>query len=136
MGLIPGLGRFPWRRAWQPTSRVLPGESPEQRNLVGYSPWGCKEFNMTERLTLYKCKTRDLVRVSQGLLFFFSRAFKTYLCSLLCEELQILFITKSLSYSQNQINIGWINSNFFQSLVNEKESKLFVSWLHQVSKVY
>ena len=25
---IPGLGRFPWRRAWQPTLVFLPGESP------------------------------------------------------------------------------------------------------------
>ena len=25
---IPGLGRFPWRRAWQPTPVFLPGESP------------------------------------------------------------------------------------------------------------
>ena len=27
-GLIPGLGRFPWRRSWQPTPVFLPGESP------------------------------------------------------------------------------------------------------------
>ena len=33
LGLIPGLGRFPWRRAWQPTPVFLPG----QRSLVGYS---------------------------------------------------------------------------------------------------
>ena len=25
----------------------LPGEFHEQRSLVGYSPWGCKESNMT-----------------------------------------------------------------------------------------
>ena len=28
LGSIPGLGRFPWRRAWQPTPVFLPGESP------------------------------------------------------------------------------------------------------------
>ena len=28
----------PWRRAWQPTSVFLPGESHGQRNLAGYSP--------------------------------------------------------------------------------------------------
>ena len=28
MGLIPGLGRFSCRRAWQPTPVFLPGESP------------------------------------------------------------------------------------------------------------
>ena len=28
LGLIPGLGRFPWRKAWQPTLVFLPGEAP------------------------------------------------------------------------------------------------------------
>ena len=40
--LIPGWGRFPWRRAWQPTPAFLPGESHGQRSLAGYSPWGCR----------------------------------------------------------------------------------------------
>ena len=35
---IPGLGRFPWRRKWQPTPVFLPGESHGQRCLAGYSP--------------------------------------------------------------------------------------------------
>ena len=26
LGLIPGSGRFPWRREWQPTPVFLPGE--------------------------------------------------------------------------------------------------------------
>ena len=30
----------------------LPGESHGQRSLVGYSPWGHKESDLTERLTL------------------------------------------------------------------------------------
>ena len=38
----------PWRRAWQPSPVVLPGESHGQRSLVGCSPWGRKELNMTE----------------------------------------------------------------------------------------
>ena len=29
-----------WRRKWQPTPVFLPGESQEQRSLVGCSPWG------------------------------------------------------------------------------------------------
>ena len=32
----PWLGKIPWRREWQPTPVFLPGESSEQRNLVGY----------------------------------------------------------------------------------------------------
>ena len=27
LGLIPGFGKIPWRRTWQPTPVVLPGES-------------------------------------------------------------------------------------------------------------
>ena len=40
-----------WRRKWQPTPVFLPGESHGQRSLVGYSPWGRKESDTTERLT-------------------------------------------------------------------------------------
>ena len=39
-----------WRRKWQPTPLLLPGESHGLRSLVGYSPWGCKELDTTERL--------------------------------------------------------------------------------------
>ena len=42
VGSIPGLGRFPWRKNWQPTPVFLPGESHGQRNLAGYSLWGRK----------------------------------------------------------------------------------------------
>ena len=37
-----------WRRKWQPTPVLLPGESHGGRSLVGYSPWGHKELDMTE----------------------------------------------------------------------------------------
>ena len=42
------LGKIPWRRAWQPTPVFSPGESHGQRNLAGYSPWGCKGSDTTE----------------------------------------------------------------------------------------
>ena len=41
-----------WRRRRQPTPVFLPGESHWQRGLVGYSPWGHKESDTTEQLTL------------------------------------------------------------------------------------
>ena len=41
----------PWRRKWQPTPVRLPGESQGQGSLAGYSLWGCKESDTTERLT-------------------------------------------------------------------------------------
>ena len=45
---IPGIGKVPWRRKWQPTLVFLPGKSHGQRNLVGYSPQGRKELDMTD----------------------------------------------------------------------------------------
>ena len=39
MGSVPASGRFPWRRAWQPTPVFLPREPHGQRSLVGYSSW-------------------------------------------------------------------------------------------------
>ena len=33
------------------TPVFLPGQSHGQRNLVGYSSWGCKESDMTEQVT-------------------------------------------------------------------------------------
>ena len=43
----PWVGKIPWSRKWQPAPVFLPGKSHGQRNLVGYSLWGCKELDMT-----------------------------------------------------------------------------------------
>ena len=32
-------------------SSILAGKCHGQRSLAGYSPWGCKQLDMTERLT-------------------------------------------------------------------------------------
>ena len=42
-GLDPWVRKIPWRRKWQPTPVLLPGEAHGQRGLVGYSPWGHRE---------------------------------------------------------------------------------------------
>ena len=47
-GFDPWVGKIPWRRKWQPTPVLLPGESHGQRRLMGYSPYGCKEVDTTE----------------------------------------------------------------------------------------
>ena len=44
----PWVGEIPWSRKWQPTPVFLPGKFHGQRSLVGYSPWGRKESDMTE----------------------------------------------------------------------------------------
>ena len=38
------------RRQWHSTPVLLPGKSHGWRSLVGCSPWGCEESDMTERL--------------------------------------------------------------------------------------
>ena len=49
---VQSLGqKIPWRRKWQPTPVFLPGEFHGQRSLAGYSPWGRKESDMTEKIT-------------------------------------------------------------------------------------
>ena len=52
----PWVRKMPWRREWQPTQVLLPGELHGQRSLVGYSPWGRKESDMTERYNNRKIK--------------------------------------------------------------------------------
>ena len=49
-GFNSWVGKIPWRRAWQPTPVFLPGECSLTEELAGYSPWGRKESDMTERL--------------------------------------------------------------------------------------
>ena len=45
---IPGIKRQ--RRQWHPTPVLLPGKSHGPRSLVGCSPWGHTESDMTEQL--------------------------------------------------------------------------------------
>ena len=46
----PWVSKILWRRKWQPTPVLLLGKSHGQRSMVGYSPWGLKESDTTERL--------------------------------------------------------------------------------------
>ena len=48
VGLIPGLVRSPGGKAWQPLPVFLSGETHGQRSLLGYSPWGHTESDVTE----------------------------------------------------------------------------------------
>ena len=54
------LAHATWRRKWQPTPVFSPGEFHGQRSLTGYSSWGRKESDMTERLS-------PMLHVSYGL---------------------------------------------------------------------
>ena len=39
---------YRWRRKWQPTPEFMPENPRGQRCLAGYSPWDCKELDMSE----------------------------------------------------------------------------------------
>ena len=65
-----------WRRKWQSTSVLLPGESHGQRSLVGYSPWGHKEWDTTEQLH-FPLASQYLQRVGSWL----SKVHQIYICS-------------------------------------------------------
>ena len=51
-GFDPWEETIPWRRKWCVIAVALSGASHGQRSLVGYNPWGCKESDSTEWVTL------------------------------------------------------------------------------------
>ena len=59
--LIPRSGRIPWSRKWHPTPVFLSGKFHGQRTLAGYSSWGCKELDTTERESTYHHTNRAQV---------------------------------------------------------------------------
>ena len=52
LGSIPGLGRSPGEGNGNSLQYSCLEKSHGQRSLVGYSPWGGKESDTTERLHL------------------------------------------------------------------------------------
>ena len=54
LGSVLGSGRSPGKGIWQTTPEFLPRKLHGQRSLVGYSPWGCKESDTTDQLSIHK----------------------------------------------------------------------------------
>ena len=65
-GFDSWVGKILWRRKWHPTPVFLPGKSHGQRDLVGYSPWGLKEVDMTEQLTHKVGDRRERVEIQRN----------------------------------------------------------------------
>ena len=53
LGSIPGLGRSPGEKHGNPLQYSCLEKSHGQRSLVGYSPYGCKEVDITEQLSMH-----------------------------------------------------------------------------------
>ena len=61
-GFNPWIGKIPCGRKWQPAPAFLPGKLHGQGSLPGYSPWGHKELNTTDRERNTHSRHRFLVR--------------------------------------------------------------------------
>ena len=51
LGFDPWVGKIPWRRTWLPTLASCLENPIDEGD--GYSPWYCKEWDMTEWLSLH-----------------------------------------------------------------------------------
>ena len=56
LGLVPGLGRSPGGGHGNPLQYSCLENLHGQRSLVGYSPWGRKESDMTEQLSTHSTR--------------------------------------------------------------------------------
>ena len=61
LGSIPGLGRSSGGGHGNPLQYSSLENPHRQRSLVGYSPWGCKELDTTERLSIAHIKIMEIL---------------------------------------------------------------------------
>ena len=61
LGSIPGLGRSPGGGHSNPLQYSCLGNPHGQRSLAGYSPWGRKESDTTERLHFSFSKNQYII---------------------------------------------------------------------------
>ena len=89
----PWVGKIPWRRKWQPPPVFLPWESHGQRSLADYSPWGCKELDMTEWLS--------------------NNRYEEFGLPLLTQEENAAFLLSTLNSFQGELKISSCSSTWF-----------------------
>ena len=53
-GFDPWVRKISWRKKWLPTPVFLLREFHGQRSLMGFSPWGSKQSDKTQRLNNHK----------------------------------------------------------------------------------
>ena len=61
LGLVPGLGRSLGGGNGNPLQHSCLENPHGERSLVGYSPWGHKESDMTERLSTQQSTDTDYI---------------------------------------------------------------------------
>ena len=70
----PWVRKIPWKREWQPIPVFLTGKSYGQRNLAGYSPWGCKESDTTKQLSTHTHTQSMVVEAMDAKLWMLKKA--------------------------------------------------------------
>ena len=103
------VGKISWKRKWKPTVVFLPGKSHGQRSLAGYSPWGCKESDMSEWLTRHIFCSWIIVLEYTVSFFFFLFAFQFGAFLLTCPQAHWLFAQLCAVYK-------WTQKAFFTSV--------------------
>ena len=61
------VGKIPWRMEQLSTLAVWPGEFHGQKSLTGYSPWGCRQSDMTERLKKKILGTEGRLKIQKSI---------------------------------------------------------------------
>ena len=97
-GFNPWVRKIPWRSKQQPLL-FLPGKSYGQRNLVGYSPWGHKESDMTERPRTHSHP--------QSPVFYASSAPRQSLFTITCQQIDSSFSLQEFHASVSSFPQWW-----------------------------
>ena len=100
--MIPGLGRSSGVGHGNP----LPGESHGQRSLAGYSPWGCKELDMTEGLSMQKFLLRNDLSFTKCFLYIYWKISGFFILILLIWSLTMIFFS-FIFISWRLITLQW-----------------------------
>ena len=102
----PWVGKIPWRRKWQPTPVFLFGKSHGQRSLVGYSPWGRKELDMTEQLNQLPWVHLSLVSSHKCLLWPAKIAFSCTFFDWQGKKEKVTYFRKRAVYSWSALSLN------------------------------
>ena len=114
-GFDPWVGKTPWRRAWHPTPYSCLENPHGQRSLVGYSPWGHKESDVTEQLGTHTVEVHghrwmfSLIPGNLNAKFIFSLWVR-------CPQSRAKYLNNALCYPQAQtLSPQTVKSSFFRS---------------------
>ena len=117
LGSIPGLGRSPGEGKGYPTPVLLPGEFHGQRSLAGYSPWGCKELDMTEQLTLIRWNTSIKRNISSP----------TWLLGIVCiEKAEYMIFPLYFFLTSNLQSCSFLYRKWFSNMHTHKYTFFFI----------